>query len=115
MNTFKDLAYMFSRLITVAWSERTNIIHHIWFTGISRDNPAEIPEIWSGAQVLCREKNPDYKFYMWSTEAAWDFLQEIYEWFIPPYDGYRLPIQRVDALKYFLLFHYGGVYIDLDI
>jgi hypothetical protein len=30
------------------------------------------------------------------------------------YDGYRFPVQRVDAVRYFLLLHYGGIYLDLD-
>jgi inositol phosphorylceramide mannosyltransferase catalytic subunit len=34
---------------------------------------------------------------------------------MPTYDAYSHPIQRVDALKYFLLWHYGGVYMGLDI
>jgi len=30
------------------------------------------------------------------------------------FDGYKHPIQRADAIRYFVLSHYGGVYIDLD-
>ena len=30
------------------------------------------------------------------------------------YDSYRFPIQRIDALKYFILRHFGGIYVDLD-
>ena len=93
------------------------IIHHIWFTGILRDDPtqAEIPPVWSGAQAMCRDNNPDYTIHIWNEKAGRDFIQENYPWHIPTYDGYTFPIQRVDALKYFLLWHYGGVYIDLDI
>lgn len=52
---------------------------------------------------------------MWNTTSAHEFLEEEYKWFLPTYDGYRYPIQRIDALKYFVLYHYGGVYMDLDI
>jgi inositol phosphorylceramide mannosyltransferase catalytic subunit len=31
------------------------------------------------------------------------------------YESYPYNIQRSDALRYFLLFHYGGIYLDLDI
>ncbi|GJJ07480.1 hypothetical protein Clacol_001682 [Clathrus columnatus] len=31
------------------------------------------------------------------------------------FDAYTYPIQRADAIRYFVLYHYGGVYIDLDI
>lgn len=40
--------------------------------------------------------------------------QEHYPWFLPTYLAYPYAIQRVDVIRYFLLYHYGGVYIDLD-
>jgi hypothetical protein len=30
------------------------------------------------------------------------------------FDGYRYPIQRADAIRYFVLAYYGGTYLDLD-
>lgn len=30
------------------------------------------------------------------------------------FDGYSYPIQRADTIRYFILAHYGGTYIDLD-
>lgn len=40
--------------------------------------------------------------------------QKHYPWFLPTYVAYPYSIQRVDVLRYFLLHHYGGIYIDLD-
>jgi mannosyltransferase OCH1-like enzyme len=37
-----------------------------------------------------------------------------YPWFLDTYDGYPYPVQRTDAIRYFLIRHFGGVYIDLD-
>ena len=37
-----------------------------------------------------------------------------YPWFLEDWDGYEFPIQRADAIRYFVLAHYGGIYIDLD-
>lgn len=37
-----------------------------------------------------------------------------YPWFLETYDGYPYPIQRADAIRYFVLHHFGGIYIDLD-
>lgn len=31
------------------------------------------------------------------------------------FDGYEYPIQRADAIRYFILHHFGGIYMDLDI
>lgn len=41
-------------------------------------------------------------------------MQEKYPWFLPTYLSYPYDIQRVDALRYLILHHYGGIYIDLD-
>ena len=41
-------------------------------------------------------------------------LQEHYPWFLPTYLSYTYNIQRVDVLRYFILHHHGGIYIDLD-
>ena len=40
--------------------------------------------------------------------------QEHYPWFLPTYLSYPYAIQRVDAIRYFILHREGGVYIDLD-
>lgn len=51
---------------------------------------------------------------LWTTEKSREFLAEHFPWFLPTYDGYKFPIQRVDVMRYFLLRHYGGFYLDLD-
>ncbi|OBA20547.1 hypothetical protein METBIDRAFT_32533 [Metschnikowia bicuspidata var. bicuspidata NRRL YB-4993] len=45
---------------------------------------------------------------------ARDFIAEKYPWFLRTWDLYPYPIQRADAIRYFALAHYGGIYIDLD-
>lgn len=37
-----------------------------------------------------------------------------YPWFIETWDSYIYPIERADAIRYFALVHFGGIYIDLD-
>lgn len=41
--------------------------------------------------------------------------QREYPWFLPTFLAYPYPIQRVDAIRYFILYHFGGVYLDLDV
>ena len=31
------------------------------------------------------------------------------------YDNYSYPIMRADVIRYFFLYHYGGLYLDMDI
>ncbi len=51
---------------------------------------------------------------LWTEKASRDFIELEYPWFLKTYDRYSFPVQRVDAVRYFLLLHYGGIYIDLD-
>lgn len=93
------------------------IIHYIWFKNLypTHEEVTSMPSMGSRSPELCEKFNPGYEIKMWNATNARDFMEREYKWFLPTYDGYRYPIQRVDALKYFALWHYGGVYIDLDI
>lgn len=45
---------------------------------------------------------------------ARDFISDEYPWFLETWDAYPMPIQRADAIRYFVLHHYGGIYLDMD-
>jgi hypothetical protein len=52
---------------------------------------------------------------LWTDAGSRDFIESHYPWFLEIYDGYTYPIQRADSIRYFVLHHYGGVYMDLDV
>ncbi|USP72740.1 glycosyltransferase family 32 protein [Curvularia clavata] len=94
------------------------IVHFIHFADLyyrSDGTPSLPATSLSHAPELCRTFNPTYEIRIWNSTAAREFLEAEYAWFLPTYDGYPYPIQRVDALKYFVLYHFGGIYMDLDI
>ncbi|GEQ69781.1 hypothetical protein JCM33374_g3455 [Metschnikowia sp. JCM 33374] len=74
----------------------------------------QIPETWQHGQQRCVELHPDYQYILWTDEMARDFIAEKYPWFLKTWDSYPYPIERADAIRYFALAHYGGIYIDLD-
>ncbi|KAF2127720.1 glycosyltransferase family 32 protein [Dothidotthia symphoricarpi CBS 119687] len=93
-------------------------IHFIYFADLyhHRNGTPSLPSTSrSHAPELCRKFNPTYDIRIWNATAAHKFIETEYPWFLPTYDGYTYPIQCVDALKYFALYHFGGVYMDLDI
>ncbi|KAK5278681.1 hypothetical protein LTR43_012500, partial [Exophiala xenobiotica] len=55
----------------------------------------------------------DARRMLWTEETPRDFVRRSYPWFLDTYNGYGFPVQRVDATKYFLMLHYGGIYLDL--
>ncbi|KAI1920941.1 CSG1/SUR1-like protein [Ophidiomyces ophidiicola] len=73
-----------------------------------------IPEIWQEAQQSCIDLHPDYEYRLWTDLKADEFIATEYPWFLETFRNYRYPIQRADAIRYFILTFYGGIYIDLD-
>lgn len=94
-----------------------SIIHFIFFENLYETHLDRtlIPSTGSKAPEICRNHNPDFTITTWNATAARELLETHYPWFLPTYDSYPYPIQRVDAIKYFVLYHFGGIYMDLDI
>lgn len=84
------------------------IMHHTWITH-------DIPEKWHTTYNSCLEKHKDYKHMLWSHDDMDKFIQEEYTWFFPLYKSYPYQIQRAASFRYFIMYHFGGLYVDLDI
>jgi mannosyltransferase OCH1-like enzyme len=52
---------------------------------------------------------------LWTDGLARDFVEQNYPAFLQTFDSYKYPIQRADSIRYFVLNHFGGIYMDLDI
>lgn len=59
--------------------------------------------------------HPDYKYILWDKKKSREFIKKKYNWFLSIYDSYMYQVQKTDALRYFILYHYGGVYSDIDL
>jgi len=65
-------------------------------------------------QTTWEKHNPDYKMILWDDTDNRNFIRDNYPWFLEKYDGYDVMIKRADAIRYFYLYHYGGIYVDMD-
>ncbi|KAJ1027582.1 hypothetical protein NDA18_003583 [Ustilago nuda] len=84
------------------------IIHQTW-------KDKHLPPRWQAIRDECAAMHPDYEYKLWTDADSRKFIAEHYHWFLPVFDGYPYPIQRADAIRYFVLHYYGGIYMDLDI
>mmetsp|Transcript_5029 Transcript_5029/g.16141 ORF Transcript_5029/g.16141 Transcript_5029/m.16141 type:complete len:364 (-) Transcript_5029:173-1264(-) len=57
----------------------------------------------------------NWTLFLWSDDANRRLVQTFFPSFLSTYDGYDSHIKRVDAARYFYLYLFGGVYIDLDV
>jgi mannosyltransferase OCH1-like enzyme len=76
-----------------------------------------IPLHWQASQQawkqICFQRG--WKYVLWTDEMNLEFMTRMYPSYLPLYTSYRYGIQRADMIRYFLLYHYGGIYCDLDI
>ena len=70
---------------------------------------------WVPAQKSWIDLHPDCDYILWTDDKSHGFIAKEYPWFLSTFVGYTHNIQRADAIRYFVLAHYGGVYIDLDV
>lgn len=84
------------------------ILHHTW----KDDN---IPDDWSYVVKHCYDMHPKYKRMLWTNEKSREFIASEFPWFLSTYDSYWYDIQRADVIRYFVLYKYGGIYLDLDV
>jgi FkbM family methyltransferase len=85
------------------------IIHQTWKT-------SEVPEKLKPLQATFLENHPSHKwkYVLWTDQDNEELIRNHYPWFLDHYLAYPHHIQRVDAARYFIMYHCGGVYADLD-
>jgi len=83
------------------------IIHQTWKTEY-------LPELYKEWSATFRKLNPGWEYKLWTDDDNEKFIRIYYPWFLKTYQGYDKHIKRVDAVRYFLLYHYGGIYVDMD-
>ena len=85
------------------------IIHQTYKT-------TELPEHWKESYTSWKAlETQGWEYKFWTDISMREFIATEYNWFLEHYDQYPKPINRVDVWRYFALYHYGGLYVDLDI
>ena len=83
------------------------LVHQTW-------KSKELPPLLVQWRRTWQEQNPGYEVWLWSDADNERFLSQHYPWFMRYYRAYDSNIKRADAVRVFYLYHYGGIYADLD-
>jgi inositol phosphorylceramide mannosyltransferase catalytic subunit len=83
----------------------------IFQTWKSRKDVPDNYRYWRSTFV---SKNPDHLVILWDDADNRKFIADYYPWFLDVYDKYPAEIFRADAVRYFFMYHYGGLYADMD-
>ena len=87
------------------------ILHHILIGDIDLNKRPT----WIAAQKACLQWHPNYEYKFWNDSAAEKFILQEYPWFFKTWKNYPYTIQRADSLRYLVLYHYGGIFLDIDL
>ena len=85
----------------------SKILHQTW-----KKNKVE--EIYKNYIMSWLEKNQDWSYSFTTNELNRIFMETKFPEFLEMFDNYKSEIQRADAVRYFLLYEYGGIYADID-
>ena len=105
----------FEDLDTYLLAKDSKIIHQVWF-GIIPDRSAA-RKAFEGLRKYRDSwitKNPNWTYMCWNLENCLTLMKQYYPHHIEMYKKYPYHIQRCDAIRYFILHRYGGLYADMD-
>lgn len=110
--------WSFAQLDQFLLNSNTNqkIIHQIWFDNFKKSRRAS-RKAWESLEKhrkTWKEKNPDWFYICWNKEKSYDLIKYCYPQHLNTYEKYPHHIQRCDAVRYFILHRYGGLYADTD-
>lgn len=90
------------------------ILHQIWYNFCDWGKEKRPPEKYRRLTHCWLKLNPDWSYILWTESSSIEFLHQFYPLLIKKFLGYKRPIQRVDFFRWVVLYHFGGVFADMD-
>lgn len=90
------------------------IIHQIWFDFKNNNKIEELTTYKILKDQLLRS-NSDHIYILWSLNDAIKFVKDYYPWYLPVLTcETNRNIIKCDFFRYLAIYHFGGIYLDLD-
>ncbi len=70
---------------------------------------------WDTLSQECKEINSEFQYMFWNDDDIDKFVSDNFNWFLPTFNSFQYKIQKIDAVRYMILYTYGGLYLDMDI
>jgi len=87
-------------------------IHQIYFNWHNKE--LEEIELFRKSVESVKEKNPDFEHKVWTEEECLNLVEKEFPEYKDFYLNFRYPIQKVDFIRWCILYTFGGIYMDLD-
>lgn len=86
------------------------VVHQQWRTR----NESSLPEAMQRWRANCIRLNPGWEFRLYDDADNRLLVGRYAPWFASTYSAYKLPVNRIDAIRFVYLLAFGGLYMDLD-
>ena len=87
------------------------IIHHICPRDFKRWHKSWFIGYESTLKAFPKD---EYTHMHWYDDELDKFIEKEYPWFLPIFNAYDVNIKRIDMVRPFFLYKYGGIYLDMD-
>jgi len=58
--------------------------------------------------------HPEWEYRFWNKDSIEELLYTFFPEFLTVYRNFPFDVQRWDAIRYLILYHLGGLYVDMD-
>jgi inositol phosphorylceramide mannosyltransferase catalytic subunit len=84
------------------------IIHQTW-----RDR--NVPPKWQSSPAAWKHYHKDWLYVLWTDKDIFDYIRQRHPLYYDTFRKFPYGIQKADAIRYFILHDFGGLYSDLDL
>ena len=86
------------------------VIHRIWtqWGPVKKD----LPPLYKEYDNVLKKLHPDWTIVEWDDEKIEAFIKEHHPEFWETYISYDRPVKKHDAIRYYIVDHFGGVFVQ---
>lgn len=96
-------------------SKNGKIIHQVWFGTIPNKRSAKKAyESMKYYRDSWKIHNPTWYHFEWNKEMCKNLVSRFFTEHSELFEKYEYEIQKCDAIRYLILYRYGGLYADMD-
>lgn len=89
-------------------------IHQIYWDFSGKNKP--VPDKWKNSPISWAKKHPKWNYTLWNYDMIYNLIENDYPDYLDLFNSYKqYPIIQCDIGRLFILYKYGGMYIDMDV
>lgn len=90
------------------------ILHQIWYNFSNWGEAQSVPTKYDYYRQSWINLNPTLEVRTWDERSSESLLIEHYPTWLEKWRSFEAPIQRADFFRLVALYHFGGIYADMD-